>query len=150
MLERPVGTPVLPSLEGKTHARLSYPTLLLPPTGCACSCGTDDGDHRYRGVRCAQTPRASSPLGRALSVGLHRGVPDGHHPVWRALVDGCLPLLHCAGGIWVRPWWLRGTAISPGTLGDAPAWEELGDRTYYRDNRVVYRPAYRLLRGQCA
>src|SRR5258708_421019 len=146
MLERPVRTPVLPSLEGKTHARLSYPILLLPPTGCACSCGTDDGDYRYRGVRCAQTPRASSPLGRALSVGLHRGVPDSHHSVWRALVDGCLPLLHCAGGIRICPWWLCGETISSGTLADALAWEELGDCPYYRDDWVVYRPADRLLR----
>src|SRR6266852_8324096 len=115
MLERPVRTLVLPGLEGKTHARLSYPALLLPPAHRAYSFGTDNGDHRHRGVQLAKTPRASSPLGRTLSVGLHPGVSYGHHHICRTLVGRCLPLLHCAGGLWIRHWWFCCESISSGS-----------------------------------
>src|SRR2546429_3975961 len=110
-------------LEGKSYVRLWHPAFLFSPAPRACLGGTGDGDHRHRGGHLAKTPRASSLLGSTLSVGLHPGVPDGYHSVWRALVDGCLPLLYCCGRLWIRAWWLHGTTISASTLDDKLAWK---------------------------
>src|SRR5260370_30176003 len=99
MMKRPAGTSILPCLEGTTHAIFSFASRLLTASSCSYSCGTGDGDHWRRGFPRAKTPRASSPLGRTLSVGLHPGVSDGYHPVFRALGDIRLPLLYCCGRV---------------------------------------------------
>src|SRR5260370_99679 len=110
-------------IEGMTHAIYAFASRILTASTCSYSCGTGDGDHWRLGLPRAKTPRASSPLGRTLSVGLHPGVSDGYHPVFRALGDIRLPLLYCCGRVWIRSWWLRGTTISSSTLDDALAWE---------------------------
>src|SRR5260370_30065970 len=136
------------SLEGKRYVRLWHPAVLLSPTRRAFACGPDDGGCRRYNVQQAQTPRASSPLGRTLSVGLYAGVSHGHHPVCPAVVNRRLPLRSGNDRLWFRSRRLCRTTLSARTAGSALCWEAVGRCPYCRDDWVLHCPVDGLFRGQ--
>src|SRR5258708_31102404 len=136
------------SLEGKRYVRLWHPAVLLSPTRRACACGTDDGGYRRYNVQQAQTPRASSPLGRTLSVGLYSGVSHGHHPVCPAVVNRRLPLRSGNDRLWFRSRRLCRTTLPAETNGAARGGEAAGRCPHRRHDPVLCRPVDGLFRGQ--
>src|ERR1700686_2401535 len=81
-------------------------------------------------------------MGSALSVGLHRGVSHGHHPLGPRLPNRRLPRRSGNDRLWLRSRWLRGTTFSSRPLANTRPGQTVDSRPYRRHDRVLWTVFY--------